>query len=274
MSPFEIREKIDLIRKSKFSFRIKFSLFIFLFSILMASLIYWKEASLRNEIYFFEVVFWQLMIWVPWVLFVPILRKTILKINARTGIAKNMFLLIYFLVPVVVHWSWFVAYSSYFSPYLAAPSSRFGVFSYFFIFWGLIDLILLVSISVYFVLYKKDSSKLEEKPTSIQVVRGNKKVLLKNDTIYWISANGYYINLHTNQGQFLLRRRLKDIFDTLPKSDFVQIHRSAIVNIHHITELHQPSGAGISVQMKDGKSHSVSRAHVKNLKEILKGISH
>jgi DNA-binding LytR/AlgR family response regulator len=174
---------------------------------------------------------------------------------------------------IATHYSWFFYYSSHFSPYLGAPDENYGVFRYFFIFWILIDILFLMTISVYFKFYNNKSAILSPLESTIQVKRGNKKVFLKIDSIYWISADGYYINIHSNQGQFLLRRALKDIFESLPKSNFIKIHRSAIININYLQELQQAPNKKLSVQMQDGNSHAVSKTHAKNLKDILKSTS-
>jgi len=262
-----------LLLTNKQSFRFKFTISIVFFSFAMATLIYLRESSSRNNIIFIKVVFWQLMLWLPWVFALNLIKKSIKIINKKEGVLKYVLILLFFILPLSIHWIWFAAYSSLYSPYIGVHNEGYGVFPYFFIFWSLIDFMLLLFIFTYFIFYKKELKPVLEKVTTIQVKRGNKKVFLKGDDIFWISAEGYYIMLYTTHGQFLLRRSLKDIFLSLPRSQFIKIHRSAIINILHLNELQQPPNKGISVLMKDGNSHPVSRTHVKSLKEALNNLS-
>ncbi|WP_411030006.1 LytR/AlgR family response regulator transcription factor [Spongiimicrobium sp. 3-5] len=257
----------------KWSFKLVFLLFLLFFSMSMAALIYWKEDSFRNHVYFIEVLFWQIMIWLPWYFFIPIVEKGLKKVIAKNGFLRYASIVVFFIVLIALHWAWFVFYSSFLSPYIDAPQSRYGVFQYFFIFWTLIDFVLLMAISAYFTLYKTKSETATIASTTIQVKRGNKKILLKFDSVYWISAEGYYALLYSDQGQFLLRRSLKDLIETLPNPQFIRIHRSAIININHLNEVQQSSKNGINAIMKDGKSHPVSRTYIKDLREVLKNTS-
>ena len=126
-------------------------------------------------------------------------------------------------------------------------------------------------------LYGEDNKisdiKTIKKDYIIQVKRGTKKVFLNSDAIYWISADGYYINIYSNQGKFLLRRTLKSMLEHLPNNQFVKIHRSAIININYLLELKQAPNKGLLAQIEGGYSHSVSRTYIKNLKELLRNNS-
>jgi len=264
----------DLLKSThKGSFRFGFSLFILFFSTTMAGLIYWKEEFSRGHIYFVEVILWQIIIWLPWLFAIPVIEKGLKKINTKVGIFRYLIIIGFFMIFILVHWGWFVLYSSFLSPYIDTPNSKYGVFQYFFIFWTLIDFVLLVAISAYLVHHKIKSKSSNKKPITIQVKRGNKKILLKSNNIYWISAEGYYVLLYSDHGQFLLRRSLKDLIQTLPKPEFIRIHRSAIININHLIEVQQSSKNRTKVILKDGKSHPVSRTYKKNLRELLKNTS-
>jgi len=236
----------------------------------MAALIYWKEAS-SYDISFLKIVFWQLIVWLPWSIMTPIFIKKISKEREQSNFQKYSFLTFSILIPILIHWCWFALYSSYFSPFLGTEGCRYGVFRYFFIFWSLIDFAFLITLTAYYTGSGRNSDTITTNVSStVQVKRGNKKVFLKSESIYWVSAEGYYINIHSDQGSFLLRRSLKDILNSLSESSFIQIHRSAIINTNHLSELKQSSNQKIIAVMKDGKSHPVSRTYVKSLKEFLK----
>ena len=253
---------------------IKLTIFIIIFSLLISWLIYWREAPIGYGVTYFETLFWQLLIWLPWifiVLGINFLRYKTLNINKYIRIL--IFGISYGLI-LYLHWLWFLIYSKNFSPYLGSPHENYGVFPYFFIFWSLIDFIFLIVITIFFLEKELLNTKENQiKEFTLKVKRGGTNVLLKSNDIYWVSAEGYYINIHTNQGKFLLRRTLKSLLDSLPITSFIRIHRSAIVNVYYVNELKKSSNKGLIVLLKDGNSHSVSRTYIKNFKEMLRKIS-
>jgi|GEM_PF-963841 len=257
----------------KFSFRSKFAIFLIFFSLAMAGLIYWKEVSSRDDIIFFKVIFWQLIIWIPWYFSVPLMKYILKLIDKYKSVKKSLALISAFIFIVSLHGLWFFFYSSLFSPYLGMANECFGVFPYFFIFWTLIDFILLFALHSQLSSSKDKNEDSINKIVSIQVKRGNKKMILKSDSVLWISADGYYICLYTEEGQFLLRRTLKDLIKSLPETTFIKIHRSAIINIDYLSELQKSKNGGIIVLMKDGRTHPVSRTYIKPLKNTLKNLS-
>jgi len=255
----------------KLSFRLKFTIFLVLFSIVMAGLIYWREISSRDNVLFIKVVLWQTIIWFPWTFSIPLIKYLSKKTNEHKNLKKSLILIIFFIILVLIHGLWFSLFSSFYSPYIGMTNENYGVFPYFFIFWTLIDFIILFALYSYLISNK--NLVLTKEIVSIQVKRGNKKMIVKSDTLFWISADGYYICLYTEAGQFLLRRTLKDIIKSLPKSTFIQIHRSAIINIDFLSELQKSKNGGTIVLMKDGNTHPVSRTYIKSLKSSLKSIS-
>jgi len=62
------------------------------------------------------------------------------------------------------------------------------------------------------------------------------KILLSS--ILYIEALGDYIAFHTTtNGKILSLERMKNIEETLPKQDFIRIHKSYLINIHQIDYL-------------------------------------
>lgn len=78
-----------------------------------------------------------------------------------------------------------------------------------------------------------------------------------------IESERAYINIFTQYRQMLLRKSIPQILEELNDSRFMQIHRSHVVNIHHIDEF---SGDSILI----GKAIiPVSRANRPKLQELL-----
>ncbi|MCB0662670.1 MAG: LytTR family transcriptional regulator DNA-binding domain-containing protein [Saprospiraceae bacterium] len=68
-------------------------------------------------------------------------------------------------------------------------------------------------------------------------------VFLKDDSklhyvplrdIFFVKGEGNYSIVHTRERKFVMRSSLKRFFEILPQLQFVQIHRSYIVQIPHI----------------------------------------
>lgn len=80
-----------------------------------------------------------------------------------------------------------------------------------------------------------------EKPQPIQrvFVKDNGKiVLLEPQTIDWIEADDKYLHLHTKQKTYLLRQTMNSIEAELDSNIFLRIHRSTIVNLTRVREIH------------------------------------
>ena len=71
------------------------------------------------------------------------------------------------------------------------------------------------------------------------LVRNGEKVLfIKTEDIDWIEAADYYVSLHAAGKTHLLRRSMAEIETDLDPDRFVRVHRSAIVNVDRVKEMH------------------------------------
>lgn len=93
------------------------------------------------------------------------------------------------------------------------------------------------------------------------LVRTRGKVVLVNvDDVDWIEAADYYVSLHAHGRSHLLRETMQELEARLDPSRFVRVHRSAIVNIDRVQELH-PLFRGDSVLLlRDGTQLRLSRS--------------
>ena len=76
---------------------------------------------------------------------------------------------------------------------------------------------------------------------------GSKNVFIKNNSllhnldtadIYYAEAFGDYVKLHTESKTFLIYSTLKKVEQKLPAGDFIKVHRSFIVKIDKIANIH------------------------------------
>ena len=260
-----------------------YTIFLVLLAVLVATAIYWREDEPRSEISYFSVLLWQLAIWLPWLIALPVIRYLLLDGPKSAGSKEGVFQAVILVVMVVLHWGWFYSISDAFSPYLGYPHTAYGVYPYFFIFWILIDIVLLWSLFQQMNAHQAKIATLDrmgsleresiksgsELPSKITVKKGNATVVLSAQEINWVSAEDYYARLYTVQGEYLLRQSLSKLLADLPSDEFIKIHRSTLVHIDYISELRTVDNGGLEVLLKDGNVRKVSRSAVKGLKQRL-----
>ncbi len=248
--------------------RFKFLLFINSFAVLFAILVYWRQCSVREQITFYHVLIWQVAIWLSWIFAFPLFEKVIEHFNSY----KYRNIIIYFLSVcwISLHFAWFDFISSNYSPYLGQPLTNHGVYGYFFIFWTIIDIGL-----VWFVLEKINKSRKVSKnivqkdlsePAVFELTRGDKTYFCEPEQINWLAAENYYTKFHTVHGEFLIRKSLKNCYQSLSLDAFKRIHRSTIVNVGFISAFSRGKNSSMEVVLKDGTRRSVSRNHIKDIK--------
>jgi two-component system LytT family response regulator len=74
-----------------------------------------------------------------------------------------------------------------------------------------------------------------------------KVVFVRASTIRRITAEGNYSRLHTTESSLLVRESIQSLAARLDPSTFVRAHRSAIVNVQYVVELHRDSDGSTSV---------------------------
>ena len=82
---------------------------------------------------------------------------------------------------------------------------------------------------------------------------------LKTDEIDWVEAAGNYLKLHIGREAHMIRETMNSIEAKLDPDKFLRIHRSTIVNIDRIKELHPMFSGDYSVILKNGAELSLSR---------------
>ncbi|WP_102795415.1 LytR/AlgR family response regulator transcription factor [Bowmanella denitrificans] len=103
---------------------------------------------------------------------------------------------------------------------------------------------------------------------SIMVSKGSGQVLLALDAIQWLAASGNYVEVHTADGQYLLRATMQQLQEQLPARLFLRIHRSYMVNLGAIDCIqHLPSGSG-KVLLKSGHTLALSKSYRKALQQF------
>jgi len=87
--------------------------------------------------------------------------------------------------------------------------------------------------------------------------------------IDWIEGAGVYVNLHTSGKELLYRSTLNELSRYLDPMRFIRVHRSSIVNIDSILELHPISHGEFELLLKNGHRPRVSRTYRVELEKRL-----
>jgi len=99
------------------------------------------------------------------------------------------------------------------------------------------------------------------------VVRDGGRVLFVHvDELDLIEAAGNYVRLHAAGEQYLHRETMAHMESALDPSRFARIHRSAIVNVSRVKELHPLFRGDYQVTLKDGSRLTLSKAYRGKLK--------
>jgi two-component system LytT family response regulator len=94
------------------------------------------------------------------------------------------------------------------------------------------------------------------------VVRsGNRLVVVDLGTVDWIGAADNYVRLMIGGKEHLQRETLSSLERQLDPDRFARIHRSAIVQIDRIVELHPATHGDVDVVLRDGTRLTLSRTY-------------
>ncbi|MFL5384686.1 MAG: LytR/AlgR family response regulator transcription factor [Longimicrobiaceae bacterium] len=85
--------------------------------------------------------------------------------------------------------------------------------------------------------------------------------------IDWIEAEGNYVRLHAGKKAWLVREKIGALEERLDPDTFLRVHRSSIVQVDRMAELHpMVAGDGILV-LRDGTQVKLSRGYRRRLLE-------
>jgi two-component system, LytTR family, response regulator len=93
------------------------------------------------------------------------------------------------------------------------------------------------------------------------VSQGQKSLLLRTDDVDWVEAAQNYVVLRAGGASYMVRGRLQELEARLDPRRFARIHRSTIVNLDRVRELHPWSHGDYEVVMVDGTRLRLSRRY-------------
>ncbi|MCH6257210.1 LytTR family DNA-binding domain-containing protein [Puniceicoccaceae bacterium K14] len=107
-----------------------------------------------------------------------------------------------------------------------------------------------------------------KKLDKITVKENNRIILIDTNSIDYFEASGNYVNLSCSGKNHLIYDTLTNISQRLDSSKFTRIHRSYVVNINQVTELHPHFNGEYIVVLKSGQRLKLSRSYRKVAKSV------
>jgi two-component system LytT family response regulator len=93
------------------------------------------------------------------------------------------------------------------------------------------------------------------------LVRVRERIVVVNaPDIDWIEAADYYVSIHSGGHAYLLREPLAELEKSLDPDVFFRVHRSAIVNLGRIREIHPMFRGDSMLVLSDGSQVKLSRS--------------
>jgi two-component system, LytTR family, response regulator len=111
--------------------------------------------------------------------------------------------------------------------------------------------------------------KKEQYQDRIAVPVNGRILLLETNGIDWVEADRNVVRLHSGDRIFELRSTLSDLATRLDPKQFARIHRSTLVNIRQVKEIHPWFHGHHRVILKTGVELRMSRNMGENAKSIL-----
>lgn len=100
--------------------------------------------------------------------------------------------------------------------------------------------------------HKKDMDR-------VPVTENGRIFFVRTRDIQWIESAGNYVRLHVVGGCHEIRETLSSLEDKLNAREFVRIHRSIIVNMHYVKEVHPWFHGYHLVLLENGQELRMSR---------------
>jgi two-component system LytT family response regulator len=97
-----------------------------------------------------------------------------------------------------------------------------------------------------------------------------KTIVVDAAQIDWIEASDYYVTLHAGPAAHLLRQTMDEIEKQLDHRQFFRVHRSAIVNVGRVREIHPLFRGDCALVLADGRRIKLSRSRRKDFEALFK----
>lgn len=116
---------------------------------------------------------------------------------------------------------------------------------------------------------RRAATSIAPKTPTFSVRVGPRTVLVPVVEVERIEADGDYATLHAQGKTWLVRERLHNLAVQLDARQFHRVHRSSIVRLDMITEVHSLTNRDALLRLRDGSVMRASRTYMPGLEEAL-----
>lgn len=88
-------------------------------------------------------------------------------------------------------------------------------------------------------------------------------------SLRWVESADQYVHLHTAEGSRLMRESMARMEEALAPHGFLRVHRSAIVPLSGVRELHSLPSGGAELVLEGGERVPVSRSRAAEVRRAL-----
>jgi DNA-binding LytR/AlgR family response regulator len=106
------------------------------------------------------------------------------------------------------------------------------------------------------------------KPIKIAIKTKGKILLIHPGDILAVEAEGNYVLLRRVSDSYLLRESITTMAEKLEVYGFIRIHRSVLVNVSSVEEIHPGPTGEYMLRVAGGREYVVSRTYKNNLKSL------
>lgn len=101
--------------------------------------------------------------------------------------------------------------------------------------------------------------------SKVVVKRGVRNTLIPIEDVLWFKSENHYTYVCTKEFEYIYSEPLKDLIEKLDPTQFMQVHRNAIVRMNAIKDIMQ--GDNMSLVLENGSEVPVSRSNKKVIKD-------
>jgi two-component system LytT family response regulator len=115
----------------------------------------------------------------------------------------------------------------------------------------------------------QQTGKMQSPPRRLGVRTGSHIVVVDVDTIDWVESYGDYARVHVGKQTHVVAQRMHALERMFEAGEFVRIHRSLIVNLQRVRELHREADGGGTIVLSNGVRLRVARGRWEALQDAL-----
>jgi two-component system LytT family response regulator len=127
----------------------------------------------------------------------------------------------------------------------------------------------LVAPLIFEYLKKKKQTSTKKEESTLTIKDGTRRVKIETAAILCIQTNRPYTTLYLKNQKLLHDESLKKLETVLNPEIFLRVHRSAIINKHHVTELKSRKNGDYDGILSNGQTIRFSRHYRKNWNSLL-----